>query len=136
MSSQDRQPTGPDFASGFDLAALREGQSVAGYVQGKLVLLARSGGRVFAIGGKCTHYGGPLAKGLIVGETVRCPWHHACFNLSTGEALRAPALNPIPCWRVETSGGKAYVREKLPEGGKNPEPSHGASRSVPASVVI
>src|SRR5215813_7305647 len=132
MSSQDRQPTGPDFASGFDLAALREGQSVAGYVQGKLVLLARSGGRVFAIGGKCTHYGGPLAKGLIVGETVRCPWHHACFSLRTGEALRAPALNPVDCWRVEQSEDKIFVREKQ----KSSARGNGAAKDAPRTVVI
>ena len=112
MSSQDRQPTGPDFASGFDSAAVKEGQSVAGHVQGKVVLLARSGGKLFAIGGKCTHYGGPLAKGLIVGETVRCPWHHACFSMRTGEALRAPALNPVDCWNVEQRGDKVYVTGK------------------------
>src|SRR5215217_6673960 len=68
------------------------------------VLLTRLGNDFLAISASCTHYGGPLAEGVIVGDTVRCPWHHACFSLRTGEALRAPALNPVSCYRVEREG--------------------------------
>ena len=63
---------------------------------------------LFAVGALCTHYHAPLADGLIVGDTVRCPMHHACFSLRTGEALRAPALDPIACWRVERVGDTVY----------------------------
>ena len=81
---------------------------------------------IFAIGGKCTHYGGPLGEGVVSGETVRCPWHHACFSLSTGEAIRAPAFDPVPRWRVEVLGDRIVVREKFP---KPPaETSPGAAR--------
>ncbi len=79
------------------------------------VLLARQGGEVFAVGASCTHYGGPLAEGLLVGETVRCPWHHAAFSLRTGEALRAPALGGVACWHVEQREGKVYVTGKRME---------------------
>jgi apoptosis-inducing factor 3 len=72
----------------------------------------RRGPDVFAIGAQCTHYSGPLADGLIVGNTVRCPWHHACFDLRTGEALRAPAFNPVDTWSVEQRDGKIFVGEK------------------------
>src|SRR5690606_40480941 len=67
---------------------------------------------VHAIGATCTHYGGPLAEGLVVGDTVRCPWHHACFSLVTGEALAAPALNPVTTWAVEIRDGRVHIGAK------------------------
>jgi nitrite reductase/ring-hydroxylating ferredoxin subunit len=85
---------------------------LAGHVGEDAVLLARRGGELFAIGAHCTHYHGPLADGVLVGDTVRCPWHHACFSLRTGEAERAPALAPVDCWATELREGKIYVRER------------------------
>jgi NADPH-dependent 2,4-dienoyl-CoA reductase/sulfur reductase-like enzyme/nitrite reductase/ring-hydroxylating ferredoxin subunit len=110
---------------------------VAGTADGDDVVLVRRGDELFAIGAHCTHYHGPLADGLIVGDTVRCPWHHACFSLRTGEALRAPALDPIACWRTERVGNMVFVREKLGE----PAPPAtiqppGDPAAMPASVVI
>src|SRR5262249_31726018 len=75
-------------------------------------VLAGRGDEYFAIDAKCTHYGGPLVEGLMVEDTVRCPWHHACFSLRTGEALRAPALTPVTCWAVELRDGKVFVENK------------------------
>ena len=88
------------------------GSMLVGYVGAETVLIARRGDEFFAIGANCSHYGGPLAEGLMVEDTVRCPWHHACFSLRTGEALHAPALSPVDCWSVEQRDGKTYVREK------------------------
>ena len=119
-----------DFSSGFPVRDLGDGAMVSGQVDGEEVIVTRRADEFFAIGAHCTHYGGPLAEGLLVGDTVRCPWHHACFNLRTGEALRAPALDPISCWRVERRGDEICVREKL-------APS--APRRVvdgPSSIVI
>ena len=100
---------------------------------GTPVLLARTGREVFAVGAECTHYHGPLADGLRVGDTVRGPWHHACFNLCTGEALHPPALDPVACWRVEQRNGMISVDEK-------PASARGAARAAmrgqPESVVI
>ena len=106
---------------------------LAGRVDGEEVVLARSGDAFYAIGAHCTHYHGPLAEGLIVGGTVRCPWHHACFDLKTGEPVRAPALDPVPCWRVEQVGNTVFVREKLAE--PAPRVLKDAT-AVPASIVI
>lgn len=104
-----------DFSSGVALADLADGHMLAGKVGGDDVLLIRRGESFFAIGATCTHYHGPLAEGLLAGDTVRCPWHHACFDIRTGAALQAPALDPVGCWRVERVGKKVFVREKLPE---------------------
>jgi NADPH-dependent 2,4-dienoyl-CoA reductase/sulfur reductase-like enzyme/nitrite reductase/ring-hydroxylating ferredoxin subunit len=108
----DTKLTGPDLAAGVDASDVVEGQALLGHSQGEAVLLARHGADVFAVGASCTHYGGPLAEGLIVGDQVRCPWHHACFSLRTGEAVRAPALNPITCYEVSSRDGKLYVLGK------------------------
>jgi NADPH-dependent 2,4-dienoyl-CoA reductase/sulfur reductase-like enzyme/nitrite reductase/ring-hydroxylating ferredoxin subunit len=94
--------------------------------------LVRRGDRVFAIGAHCTHYRGPLADGLVVGDTVRCPLHHACFDLATGEAMRAPALDPVACWRVERQGDLVVVREKLPAVTR----AASAGARHPSSIVI
>jgi nitrite reductase/ring-hydroxylating ferredoxin subunit len=93
--------TGPDLAQGIDDNALAEGVPLVGHVNGEAVMVVRAKGELFAIGAACSHYGGPLAEGLIVGDTVRCPWHHACFNLRSGAVEAAPALNPIPCYQIE-----------------------------------
>src|ERR1043166_841632 len=103
MSEDAKPPAGPDFGAGIDLDDLADGAMLQGHVGGDAVMLARRGGEIFAVGALCTHYHAPLADGLMVGDTVRCPWHHACFSLRTGEAVRAPALRPIPCFDVEVT---------------------------------
>ena len=115
MATQSDEPSGPDLAEGVPSASLPDGGMISGHVGKELVLLVRLGDEVFAIGGKCTHYGGPLGEGVVSGETIRCPWHHACFSLRTGEAVRAPAFDPVPCWRVDFAGDRIVVSEKLPK---------------------
>jgi len=132
---QDAKQSKPDFRAGLPEQNLRDGQLVAGQVDGEDAILIRSGDKVFAVGAYCTHYHGALADGLVVGDTVRCPLHHACFSLGSGEALRAPALDPIPCWRVERAANTIFVREKIAEpAGKKKAPTN--TKNVPASVVI
>src|SRR5262249_30221455 len=130
MSAGDNQPTGPDLAAGVEADSVADGKTLQGQVGSEAVVLARSGGEFFALGAKCTHYGGPLAEGLVLGDTVRCPWHHACFSLRTGEALRAPALNPVDCWTVERRGSKVHVTGKAPPLAPRKAPSRAPKRIV------
>lgn len=112
MGTDQPKLSGPDLTRGVSVGDLPDGRMLTGHVGEEAVLLARRGEEFFAIGATCTHYGGPLAEGLMVGDTVRCPWHHACFSLRTGEALRAPALSPVTCWSVEQRDGKIFVQTK------------------------
>src|SRR6266436_2625174 len=128
MADEQAPPAGPDLTLGVDLSEFT-GETLLGHVGEEDVLLVRSGSDIFAIDAHCSHYHGPLAEGLVVGESVRCPWHHACFNLRTGEAARAPALNPLAVWQVEQGGNRIFVRQKRPQpkpGGKPPAESPGS----------
>ena len=131
-------PPEPDLRAGVPVESLADGGIVAGRVDGDEAILVRSGDELFAVGGLCSHYHGLLAQGLVVDATVRCPRHHACFDLRTGDALRAPALDPIACWRVERIGDMAFVRERLPgpqeKASRLPAPS--GTPTPPESVVI
>src|SRR5262245_9656855 len=109
---QDTKKIGPDLTQGVPLDELMDGAMLLGHIGGEQVLLIRRGEEIFAVGAQCTHYQGPLAEGLLVDDTVRCPWHHACFDLRTGEAVRAPALNSIPCWEVAAQAGWIKVGKK------------------------
>ena len=124
MGSTQSDALGPDLANGIPIDDLPDGQMLAGHVGKDPVLLARRGDEIFAIGATCSHYGGPLAEGLMVDDTVRCPWHHACFSLRTGEALRAPALSPVACWTVERRDDMIFVRHKK----EAPEPKRSSAR--------
>lgn len=124
--TETSQPRGPDLRDGVPETALADGTMLTGHVGQDAVLIARRGNELFAIGATCTHYGGPLGEGLMVGDTVRCPWHHACFSLRTGEALAAPAFTPVHCWQTERKDGRIFVRERMPEAarsGARPAPS-------------
>jgi apoptosis-inducing factor 3 len=129
MSESPSEAPGPDLAQGVPTSQLDANGSLLGHVGDEPVLVVSRGGEVFAIGATCTHYGGPLAEGLIVGETVRCPWHHACFSLRTGEALHAPALRPVGAWAVETRDGKLFVRGRR-------ERAERRVTAAPGTVVI
>ncbi len=133
MAENQANPSSPDFALGIAFAELADGGILAGHVGDKQLLLTRTGEQVFAVAAQCSHYHGPLAEGLVVGETVRCPWHHACFSLRTGEAIGAPALSPIDCWSVERRDGKVFVTAKRAVARPASRLSAGA---VPDRIVI
>jgi apoptosis-inducing factor 3 len=132
VSEQSDTLTGPDLEKGVEISSVRAGQMIAGHAFGEPVLLAHVEPNWFAVGAKCTHYGGPLAEGVLVGETIRCPWHHACFELRNGAASHAPALSDLPCYDIalendivrvtgKRTGGQLRGRGHQPRGSRTPE---------------
>jgi NADPH-dependent 2,4-dienoyl-CoA reductase/sulfur reductase-like enzyme/nitrite reductase/ring-hydroxylating ferredoxin subunit len=112
MASEKKPPEGPDFSAGVAVSAIPDGGMLAGKVGNEGVVLARQGEEIFALSAKCTHYGGNLGHGLFADGTIRCPLHHARFDVRTGEAVGAPAIDPVGCWRIERDGDRVVVREK------------------------
>ncbi len=119
--------SGPDLGVGISDADLRDGAPLLGHANGAAIILVRDGRAVHALGAMCTHYGSSLAEGIVRDGTIRCPWHHACFDLATGKG-HGPAITPVACYDVAIEGGRIRV---------------GAMRNVvplpevsPASVVI
>ncbi len=111
MAEEQAPPAGPDLTQGVVLSDFA-GDTLLGHVGDQDVLLVRSGSEIFAIDAHCSHYHGPLAEGLVVGDSIRCPWHHACFDLRSGEATRAPALVPLAVWQIEQEDDRIFVRRK------------------------
>jgi NADPH-dependent 2,4-dienoyl-CoA reductase/sulfur reductase-like enzyme len=131
MAEDQAASKGPDLTKGIALSHLVNDRLV-GHVEDEEVLVVRADTKVFAIGAHCTHYHGPLADGIVTGEAVRCPWHHACFDLNSGEAVRAPALSPVDCWNVEQRDGKVFVREKR----KAPKPQSAPTACTGRVVIV
>ncbi len=130
MGNDPTPLTGPDLTQGCELSQIPEDRPLLGHAHGEAVILVRQDGEVCALAAACTHYGGPLAEGLVLDGQVRCPWHHACFDVRSGEAVGPPALSPLRRWAVERHGARISVGQPLP-----PTPPR-ASRSAVESVVI
>jgi len=128
---QAQGASGPDFSAGFPLGDIPEEGTVPGRVGDEAVLLSRFNGTLYAVSGACTHYGGHLADGLAEATTVRCPLHHACFDLKTGQPLRAPALDPLDRWQVDVDSDRAYVSYKL-----KPQPIEASGMETDVQRVV
>jgi NADPH-dependent 2,4-dienoyl-CoA reductase/sulfur reductase-like enzyme/nitrite reductase/ring-hydroxylating ferredoxin subunit len=131
MAEEQTPPAGPDLTQGVALSDFT-GETLLGHVGDQDILLVRSGPEIFAIDAHCSHYHGPLAEGLVVGESIRCPWHHACFDLRTGEATRPPALNPLAVWQVDRKGDRIFVRQRR----EQPKPRGKGPVDAPDKIVI
>ncbi|HLQ86591.1 MAG TPA: FAD-dependent oxidoreductase [Salinisphaeraceae bacterium] len=123
----------PDLRQGVSLQDFGDNNMLRGQVDGEPVLLARVGDEFFAIGATCTHYGAPLDTGLVDGEMVRCPWHHARFSLRSGEAIGAPAYDAVSCWQVERDGERVFVRAKASTQSENTPVQ---AKDQPQKIVI
>lgn len=131
MAQTESNP-GPDFSTGVALSAIPDSGVLAGHVGDDAVLLAKVDGKIHAVSGSCTHYGGPLGEGLRVGDEIRCPWHHACFSLRTGAAVKAPAFAPLACWQVDIEGDTVFVRRQQ----EAPHTTVATPAHAPPRVVI
>ncbi|MBA3874632.1 MAG: FAD-dependent oxidoreductase [Anaerolineae bacterium] len=112
---------------------LQEGQMRRFDLEDKPVLLARVNGQYYATSDKCTHYGGPLHEGALRGYTVMCPWHHACFNVRSGERVEPPALNDLPHYPLRIDNGSVIVT--LPHDNET-NPQGKADPAVKETIVI
>src|SRR4051794_25595355 len=132
VNMAEAQPVaGPDLERGVRASDFT-GATLLGHVGNQDVLLVRGNSEIFAIDPHCSHYHGPLAEGLVVGGSIRCPWHHACFDLRTGEALRAPAFTPLAVWQVEQDGERILVRRQR----EQPKPSRPGRVGSLGKIVI
>jgi len=119
----------PDLTQGFTLPDIAEGGMLAGCVGDEAVLLFKQGGVISAVSGSCTHLGAPLSEGLVRDGKVRCPWHHACFDLKTGAAIEAPAFDPLERFAVRMSDDRVILEKKAEAASSRPARSTADARS-------
>jgi len=112
--AQRDEPEG--FLRALRESELREGQPVRAEISGLRVVLVKRDGRVYAIGERCSHLGGPLAEGEVRDDSIVCPWHGSRFALADGRVLDGPATMPQPCFEARVRDGFVEVRRR-PEAG-------------------
>jgi apoptosis-inducing factor 3 len=122
--------TARDLKAGVALRELTDGAMVPGVVDGEEAILVRAEGKLYALAALCTHYHAKLCDGLLTGTVLHCPMHHARFDVRSGEALSAPALDALSCWRVEQVGDQAVVRERLVASPKAARPVAAAPQRI------
>ncbi len=88
---------------------LQEGQMMLAEIEGARVVLARCREGFTAFGDHCTHKGGPLSDGALVGCTVQCPWHGSQFDVHSGQVVSGPAEERINTYEVSVHNGEVYV---------------------------
>ncbi|MCI0349244.1 MAG: Rieske 2Fe-2S domain-containing protein [Acidobacteriales bacterium] len=91
---------------------LSDGQMLLAKIAGERVVVGRCAEGFFAFSDHCTHRGGPLYDGALVGCTVQCPWHGSQFDITTGRVVAGPAKSKIKLYQTEIRGNEVYV---LPE---------------------
>src|SRR5438270_3300816 len=136
MSEQSEELTGPDLTKGIEVSSVPPGQLIGGHAFGEPVLLAHVEPNWFAVGGKCTHYGAPLHEGILVSETIRCPWHHACFELHNGAASCGPALNDLASYDVALENNIVRVTRKRDPGQLKGEAHRTRASRAPDRVLF
>lgn len=88
---------------------LADGEMKQVSANGSQILLACVGGNFHAVGAHCTHYGAPLVEGILSGQRIVCPWHHACFDITTGDLQEPPAFDALPRYEVKVEDNQLIV---------------------------
>ena len=104
----------PDLAHGIPSARLEEGVPLLGRFEDRPVVVVRCQGVPRAVSAICPHQGAPLEQGQVTGCRLRCPWHHAVFDLESGEVERGPALDGLTVYRVIERDGVVRVEGLAP----------------------
>jgi nitrite reductase/ring-hydroxylating ferredoxin subunit len=92
-----------------ELADLPPGRMRYADVDGLPIALANVAGVIYAFGDSCRHEGGPLSAGVLIDDTVACPWHGWTYSVRTGKALVPPIGIRIPTYETRVAEGKVYV---------------------------
>jgi nitrite reductase/ring-hydroxylating ferredoxin subunit len=101
-----------DWLSVLGSDDLAEGEKRCVLADGTAVMVARSGGELYALSDHCSHRGGPLHEGELGDGTITCPWHASVFELRDGALVHGPAAYPQPAWDVRVSEGRVEVRRR------------------------
>ena len=101
-------PDSANWIYAMDDAALLEGHMAAAYPLGVNVLIARVGGRIYAVSGRCVHMACPLFTGQLEGHTITCPCHDWRFDVRTGRFLDAAELG-LAVYSTKSEAGKLFV---------------------------
>jgi nitrite reductase/ring-hydroxylating ferredoxin subunit len=84
-------------------------------IDGLPIALANVGGTLYAFGDACRHAGGPLSSGLLIEDTVTCPWHGWTYSVRTGKAIVPPIGIRIPTYEVRVEGQDVYIVVDWPD---------------------
>jgi nitrite reductase/ring-hydroxylating ferredoxin subunit/hemoglobin-like flavoprotein len=103
------EPTAPLAANEFSPSKLQTGQMTRVMLGKTAIAVYNVGGSYYATEDACTHVGGPLSEGKLDGDTVICPWHASCFDVTNGQVLQGPAKKPLRCYQVTASGDVGRV---------------------------
>jgi nitrite reductase/ring-hydroxylating ferredoxin subunit/uncharacterized membrane protein len=100
----------PDnFVAVLPESILEEGKPVRAMYQGMPILIVRRGQSLFALADTCSHFGGPLSEGKLVGDSIVCPYHSSRFALEDGRVLDGPAVHPQPCLEARVRDGQIEI---------------------------
>ena len=98
-----------EFVKVAQTGEIAPGESKVVEAGGRRIAIFNIDGTFFAIDDTCTHRGGPLSEGMVVGIEVTCPWHGAVFDVTSGSVLGPPAPRDVASYAVRVEGENLEV---------------------------